>query len=320
MTISFVIVSNRWNALLEALLSSVLTQDTDRPYELVLVNNGFDRKHEDFLLTIPEKNRLATTQVLYEPRPGKIFGIKLGFEHCRGEYVSLLDDDNSIGSGFLASVYEALCRHPGVGGISPDILPRWQKSPPEWLEEVGFQCLSYNVKDETEIVPDREVRFDTRTNHNLGMPPGGGMIVHRDLSSRMSRLPDEVLELYPLSFDMELWFGLKVLSRFAVRTSRIQLHHHVPETRTGLPYLLAFNYRKMNRYSRIVSARGTPELRRGLLPASVRYVLSTLLQFFAGKQHAATTIVRCARGFGMFQGAVAGSLTKRGIKADELWS
>jgi glycosyltransferase involved in cell wall biosynthesis len=232
---------------LEDALTSIAAQQGLEFTETILVNNGFPAERAADL-----QARYPFVRVIDEPVVGLARARRTGFRASRGEFLVCIDDDNVLGDGFLMHLFDLIDRHPNLGCIRPVIVPRWEKEPPAWLQEYGLYCLSYTHLDpSTEVVPNRERISAYPEYAEWGRPPGGGMIIHRELAaSYLARTDSRRLELGRIgkslggSEDIDILDGLVFSRRDGAFSQRLTVSHQIPEARTRLPYLLSLNFQR----------------------------------------------------------------------------
>ena len=144
--VSFLICSHKAPPSLDDTLASLSRQTRAVPFEVLLINNGFAATEEQRLVKLAATLGLAEHfQIHREPIPGLGFARKCGFQRARGEWLVMLDDDNTVDPDFLSNLQRSCAKYPNLGGITPCVSPVWERTPPEWLVEFGASCLSYNL-------------------------------------------------------------------------------------------------------------------------------------------------------------------------------
>jgi glycosyltransferase involved in cell wall biosynthesis len=246
--LSFNICSWQAPSSLDDSLASIAVQEGLEFTETILVNNGFPADRAAEL-----QARYPFVRMMAEPVVGLARARQAGFRASRGEFLVCIDDDNVLGDGFLIHLFDLIDRHANLGCIRPVVVPRWEKTPPPaWLQEYGLYCLSYTHLDpSTEVVLHRERISAYPEFKEWGRPPGGGMIIHRDLAaSYLSRTDSRRLKLGRIgnslggSEDLDILDGLPFSRRDGAYSQRLMVYHQIPETRTRIPYLLNLNFQR----------------------------------------------------------------------------
>lgn len=113
--VSVVMVSHGSWRLTERAVDALVAH-TDRPFELIVVDNGSDGE------TVRRVSRLHHARViLNEENRGFGPASNQGAEHARGEYLLLLNTDAFVHPGWLEPLLETI-QQPGVGAVVPRFL------------------------------------------------------------------------------------------------------------------------------------------------------------------------------------------------------
>jgi len=249
--ISFIICSWKAPASLEETLVSISTQKARESFETLIVNNGFSESRAEELRTrFPDLN----LRIPREPQLGLACARKRGFLEARGDIFVLLDDDNSLEGEFVEPLLRLTEEHPDWGVVRPAVLPRWETPPPAWLESFGQLCLSYTSPrlrgSATRYWPCREFGQAQR-------PPGGGMILHREVAQaylaslsddgrlRLGRTGGNLMG----SEDADIFRFVEKQGRGLIETEELVVYHHIPKERLRLPYMLRLNYAMLKSYA-----------------------------------------------------------------------
>jgi glucosyl-dolichyl phosphate glucuronosyltransferase len=169
-----------------------------------------------------------------------------GFQESGADWISLLDDDNTVEPDFLEVLIEVTGKHERIGGIIPWVAPVWEREPEPQVEAICATCLSYNspsfgAERVEQLLPAAEFERVER-------PPGGGMIVHQSVARLYAQADGKRMALGRTGEsligceDHDIWMGIKQLGLDMIRTNRLRLYHHIPASRTELKYLLRLNY------------------------------------------------------------------------------
>ncbi len=252
MKYSFVTCSHRAPAIWSQTLAGLAEQDRHGiDFEVLLVNNGFDPAVEAALVRSVAARRLGDRlRVLREPRPGIGHAREAAFRAIRGEWVILLDDDNTIAPDFLASLHRETLAHPAAGGVTAVISPVWERPVAGWLEHLGLLCLSYNDPEGDGRGPEPRY-YRPAEVADAPSPPGGGMILRAavirhylasgNLAMRLG-LGREGESLKGGCEDQDLWDDIEAAGWGVRVTGAVRLYHHIPARRSRLYYLCKLNF------------------------------------------------------------------------------
>ncbi len=123
-------------------LQSVLAQQADIPFEVIVVdNNSTDRTRE----VVEEFARKATVEVRYvfEPVQGSSAARNAGIAVSRGEVIAFLDDDVIASPGWLAALAEAYAELPDAWCIGGRVTLQLPAQLPSWLVPLDGLLASY---------------------------------------------------------------------------------------------------------------------------------------------------------------------------------
>ncbi|HEX4139177.1 MAG TPA: glycosyltransferase [Candidatus Methylacidiphilales bacterium] len=265
--ITFLICSWKAPASLDDTLQSVAAQPSPHLFETLLVNNGFsDQRSAALLETYPRIN----LRIIREPTPGLAHARCAGFAQALGEIIVMIDDDNSLGENFVPGLADLFEKYPKLGGICPLILPVWQEPPPSWVPKIGSMCLSYTANDLSQA-PKETQYWPPGDASRAPRPPGGGMIIHRDVvacysarlsasaranaaagATRIKRLHDG----HDMAQDHSLYDHIRFTGRGALVAPVLTVYHHIPSSRWRIRALCRLNYTLCYFYARWQTLNG----------------------------------------------------------------
>lgn len=128
--------------LLPHALESLLAQDGNASYEIILVdNNSSDRTREvveAFIARAPEAN----LRYVFEGKQGLSHGWNTGIAHASAPVIAFTDDDVLVARDWVASIKQAFDNHPEVDFVGGKVLPHWEKTPPAWLTPEHWSPLA----------------------------------------------------------------------------------------------------------------------------------------------------------------------------------
>jgi glycosyltransferase involved in cell wall biosynthesis len=278
--------------------------------ELILVNNGFSPERELELIAMLE-NRIIF-RIVNEPKPGLGFARRKGFELAHGEYFVLLDDDNTIHPEFVKNLVMVIKQFSDLGGVCPLVEPVWEVPVPEWLQDFGRFCLSYNASGkfrpllETKYWPPHEATSCLR-------PPGGGMVIHRRVATHYLETvqdPNRIaLARQPNSLvgceDEDIFSGVFDLGLGVVFSETLKVYHHIPKVRTTARYLISLNYQMLYSYGTLHTMKNGSGSRSHFrnafleLMRALKYQTACLLR---GEKPVLRFVFEVARAIGFFMG------------------
>ena len=139
---------NRGELLTDA-VSSVLAQQADVRFELIIVdNNSTDTTRE-----VVERFALTDRRVRYhyESRQGLSFARNAGIAAARAPLVAFTDDDVRVEPDWGSAILRAFHEHPEAQMVGGRVLPLWPAQPPAWLTREHWAPLALVDQGETTI-------------------------------------------------------------------------------------------------------------------------------------------------------------------------
>jgi GT2 family glycosyltransferase len=132
-----------------------LTNKTDRPFRLILVDDGSDTATKEFLSAVVDRCPSVTLIERPDPPHGYTLAANVGMRASRGDYVVLLNSDTIVSEGWLGRLVSYGERHERVGILGPlsnaashQSVPelrhdgRWATNPlPDWLTVDGAALI-----------------------------------------------------------------------------------------------------------------------------------------------------------------------------------
>ncbi|HEU4432399.1 MAG TPA: glycosyltransferase family A protein [Pyrinomonadaceae bacterium] len=130
--VSVVIPTYNRSTLLRDAVQSVLDQDTQAPFEIVIVDNNSQDDTESVARALVEKHP-QNIQYVRETEQGNAHARNRGVRTARGAIVAFIDDDVAVESDWLTTLLRALDSQPGLSFVGGRVLPQWSGPPPSWL-------------------------------------------------------------------------------------------------------------------------------------------------------------------------------------------
>ncbi|MDQ7786431.1 MAG: glycosyltransferase [Thermodesulfovibrionales bacterium] len=127
-------------------LTSLLSQNTKRPVEIIVVDN-----HPASHITPPVVNEFPDVMLVTEPRKGLSFARNKGIAVCSGDIVITTDDDVTLPSDWLDTLI-APFGSPAVGAVTGNVFPKELETKAQYLFELygglgrGFDILEADRK------------------------------------------------------------------------------------------------------------------------------------------------------------------------------
>ncbi|HEX6284900.1 MAG TPA: glycosyltransferase family A protein, partial [Pyrinomonadaceae bacterium] len=139
--ISIVIPTYNRSALLRDAVKSVLAQESDDTFEVVVIDNNSQDDTRDAVHSLMEQHPEELRYIL-EPKQGNAHARNRGIEAARGAIVAFMDDDVTVESGWLKSLKKVLDARSDLSFVGGRVLPRWNGTPPSWLTPEHWSPLA----------------------------------------------------------------------------------------------------------------------------------------------------------------------------------
>jgi glucosyl-dolichyl phosphate glucuronosyltransferase len=244
-------------------MTSVAMQMREEPIdcELIVVDNC---STDDTRFVAHELiNTFSTLPIkyVYEPIPGLLSGRHRGALEARGDVLSFLDDDVELDRNWLSAITQTFL-DPSVQLCGGKNLPRYEASPPNWMEHFwcvppygGQACVALSLLDIGEQRLDVDATYIWGLNFSIrqkALSDLGGF--HPDL------LPNH-LQHFQGDGETGLCHKANALGFRAVYQPAANVHHYVPVSRMACRYFERryFYQGVCNSFTAIRSARAVPE-------------------------------------------------------------
>lgn len=146
---------NRAFFLKNTLLSTLNQSFPQDEYEIIVIDNGSTDNTKQVVedLNHQHNNRI---RYFYDARPGLHIGRHIGAKHARGEILLYGDDDIIASPDWVKEIYACYSKKE-VGAAGGKILPKFETTPPEWLNifppgylsllDLGDKSFEMNTND-----------------------------------------------------------------------------------------------------------------------------------------------------------------------------
>jgi len=131
--ISIVTINFRQSRTTNQLLDSLREISWTR-YEVIVVDNDCGEDWRNIHLNLP-----CIKLIQNHKNSGFAGGNNIGIEHCRGDYILLLNNDTEVEPGFLEPMVSLMESNPEIGAVSPKIKYYDQ---PSVLQYAGFSSMN----------------------------------------------------------------------------------------------------------------------------------------------------------------------------------
>jgi len=139
--VSVVIPTYNRAAMLRNAVNSVLAQDTQTPFEIVIVDNNSQDDTESVVRALiaehPDKVRYVV-----EREQGNAHARNRGVQTARGAIIAFIDDDVTVERDWLSTLKNVLDSRDDLSFVGGRVLPQWDGPPPAWLTPEHWSPLA----------------------------------------------------------------------------------------------------------------------------------------------------------------------------------
>lgn len=198
--ISVVISTYNRSAMLAGALESVLDQRTNSGvgvcYEVIVVDNNSTDDTRRLVERYIEKGHKNLSYV-FEGRQGVSHARNCGVVNSRAQIIAFTDDDVRVASDWIANIKRAFDENPQIDFLGGKILPRWDTTPPAWLNKDHWWALS--------LLDCGDEPFYVNASNPLCLPTANASF-RRDLFNRVGQFSPEFSGREDHEFLLRLWF------------------------------------------------------------------------------------------------------------------
>jgi len=130
--VSVVIPTYNRSALLRSTVDSVLNQDTQTTFEVILIDNNSSDDTKDVVASLIETYP-GKVRYVVERKQGNAHARNRGIEEAKGAIVAFVDDDVTVDKNWLTSLKTILDARSDLSFVGGKVLPQWNGPPPSWL-------------------------------------------------------------------------------------------------------------------------------------------------------------------------------------------
>jgi len=130
--ISVIIPTYNRSALLRGAVNSVLDQDTQTTFEIIIVDNNSKDDTPAVVQSLIQDHPGRISYIL-ETQQGNAHARNRGVKSARGAIIAFLDDDVIVDRNWVTSLKQALDTRADLSFVGGKVLPQWDGPPPSWL-------------------------------------------------------------------------------------------------------------------------------------------------------------------------------------------
>jgi len=155
--VSVVIPTYNRSALLRDAVQSVLDQETQAPFEIVIVDNNSQDDTESVARALVDKHP-GKIHYVRETEQGNAHARNRGVRTARGAIIAFIDDDVAVESNWLTTLLHALESRADLSFAGGRVLPQWSGPPPPWLTRDHWSPLALLDYGPDEFTIDRDTQ------------------------------------------------------------------------------------------------------------------------------------------------------------------
>jgi glycosyltransferase involved in cell wall biosynthesis len=130
--VSIIIPTYNRSALLRDAVSSVLRQDTEATFEIIVVDNNSKDDTSAVVQSLMQRHP-GKVQYVVEPQQGNAHARNRGVTTSKGDIIAFIDDDVSVESDWLNTFKGVMDSREDLSFVGGRVLPQWNGPPPSWL-------------------------------------------------------------------------------------------------------------------------------------------------------------------------------------------
>lgn len=139
--LSVVIPTYNRSALLRNTVESVLRQDSQHPFEIVIVDNNSIDDTQSLVESLMKRHPGKLNYVV-ETEQGNAHARNRGVKTAKGNIIAFVDDDVMVDSNWLKSLQAVLHSRADLSFVGGRVLPQWSGTPPSWVTENHWSPLA----------------------------------------------------------------------------------------------------------------------------------------------------------------------------------
>lgn len=176
MKLSLIIATyNRAHSLLRTLESVVLQSAATELWECVVVNNNSTDSTEEAFAAFAAEHPAFNLRMVTEVRQGLSNARNCGIEASVGEYIAIIDDDETIEESYIESYIEFFDSFPAAMAAGGAVRAVYESSRPRWMSHYTEQMIANPL--------DLDVVVTTFPKNRV--PAGGNMAFRREVFDRV---------------------------------------------------------------------------------------------------------------------------------------
>ena len=158
-----------------------IANQTNKDFELVIVNNNSTDRTEEICKTFIEKHKELPVHLVLEPKQGLCAARNRGIRESKSDWIAYIDDDAFADEAYVEHFIHFVTHHPQARVCGGRIFPCFESKRPRWLSKYILPIITTLDKG------DRVTFFRHRS-----YPVGANMMIHRELFERYGLFNEEM--------------------------------------------------------------------------------------------------------------------------------
>ena len=235
MKLSLIIATYNRSASLRRTLESVACQSADPAvWECIVVNNNSTDDTKELFSAFAAEHKSLNLRLVDEPQQGLSHARNCGISESQGEYIAIIDDDETISADFIAAYIELFDGGNAIAACGP-IVARYETRRPLWMSKYPERMIAnpLNLGKRVCTVP-----------HDV-MPGGGNMAFRRDVfqmhgnfNIELGRKGDDLTG----GEECDLFSRIRNLGERVFYVPRSVVYHHISDAKLTRDYFERLSY------------------------------------------------------------------------------
>lgn len=243
MKLSIIIATYNRSASLVRTLESIVRQSADVAlWECVVVNNNSTDDTAQRFAEFAAAHPHFSLRMVDEPKQGLSNARNGGIAAAQGQYIAIIDDDETVEESFAASYIEFFEAFPSAVAAGGAVIPRYDNQKPKWLSRYTEQMIANPL--------DLDVVVTLFPSHRV--PAGGNMAFRREVFEQVGVF-NPLLGRNGVSLvggeENDLFARLRRCGHPLYFVPNAAIYHHIPDEKLTDDYFdrLSFNVGRSKR-------------------------------------------------------------------------
>ncbi|MDR1847311.1 MAG: glycosyltransferase [Bacteroidales bacterium] len=158
-----------------------LAEQTDKEFEVIIVNNNSTDKTGEICQSFIEKHKELNFRIVLETKVGLCSARNRGLKEAKGDYVIYIDDDAFAHIDYISNLRNFINLYPHARVCGGKILPYFENKKPKWLSKYILPMVTTLDKG------NKITFFKHRT-----FPVGANMIIHKEVFAKYGMFNEEL--------------------------------------------------------------------------------------------------------------------------------